>query len=104
MMSELEYTNNRFEHNYDIMEYFYFMKSPWATYKEDFKNQLLEVIIQIPKEQAKYFKLKKFLPSQKIIGEDEFDDPIFEDIGDTPKYIKLIEKHHQRITRNQRIQ
>ena len=71
MISELEQTKKKFEHNIDIMEYFYFMQSPWATYKENFKNHLKEVIVQIPKEQAKYFKLKKFLPSQKIISEDE---------------------------------
>ncbi len=32
-----------------------------------------------------------------VIGEDEFGDPIFEDIGDTPKFLNLINKHHQRL-------
>ncbi|MCK5647801.1 MAG: hypothetical protein KAI22_02890 [Gammaproteobacteria bacterium] len=45
-----------------------------------------------------------YVKGSKIIGEDEFDEPIFEDIGDTPKYIKLIEKHHQRINQEQRLQ
>jgi predicted DNA-binding transcriptional regulator YafY len=71
MMSDLSYSGNTFEHNIDIMDYFYFMQSPWAIYQDNFRQNLIEVIVQIPKEQAKYFKLKKFLPSQKILSEDK---------------------------------
>ena len=71
MIEALYYTGQTFNHNHDIMEFIYDMQSPWATYKENFKQELKEIIVQIPKEQAKYFKLKKFLPSQKILHEDE---------------------------------
>ena len=70
MIEDLQYTGNDFVHDKDIMEFIYYMQSPWATYKQDFKQHLKEVILTIPKKQAKYFKLKKFLPSQKIIYED----------------------------------
>jgi predicted DNA-binding transcriptional regulator YafY len=72
MMKELSYTGNTFTHNYEFMEFIHSMQSPWATFKPQYKNRLLEVIVEIPKEQAKYFKLKKFMPSQKIL--DEYED------------------------------
>ncbi len=71
LMEELSFTGEVFKHELEMMDFIHFMQSPWATYGENFKNQLQEVIIQIPKNQAKYFKLKKFLPTQKIINEDE---------------------------------
>jgi len=71
MISELCYTGQSFIHNRDMMAFIYHMQSPWATYKENFKHELKEIIVQVPHEQAKYFKLKKFLPSQKILSEDE---------------------------------
>jgi predicted DNA-binding transcriptional regulator YafY len=72
MMQELSYTGKTFTHNYEFMEFIHSMQSPWATFKPQYKNTLIEVIVEIPKEQAKYFKLKKFMPSQKIL--DEYED------------------------------
>jgi predicted DNA-binding transcriptional regulator YafY len=71
MISDIKYTGNTFTYDKDLMEFISFMQSPWATYKSNFKEHLKEVIFTIPKAQAKYFKLKKFLPSQKIIDEDD---------------------------------
>ena len=45
-----------------------------------------------------------YVQGSRIIGEDEFGDPLYEDIGDTPKYIKLIEKHHQQAAAKKVIQ
>jgi len=71
MIEDLQYTGQSFNHDREMMEFIYHMQSPWATYKENFKHELKEIIVQVPHEQAKYFKLKKFLPSQKILSEDE---------------------------------
>ncbi len=71
LIDEIVETGNTFLIDKDIMDFIHYMQSPWATYKENFRNHLKEVIITIPKEQAKYFKLKKFLPSQKIVNENE---------------------------------
>ncbi len=71
LISEIEETKNSFQIDKDMMDFIYYMQSPWATYKKNFRNYLKEVIIQFPKEQAKYFKLKKFMPSQKILNEDD---------------------------------
>ncbi len=53
------------------MNFIHYVQSPWGTYKPNFKEHLKEVVIEVPKEQAKYFKLKKFFPSQKILSEDD---------------------------------
>lgn len=34
-----------------------------------------------------------YVKGQKVIGEDECGDPIFEDIGPTPRFIELSRKH-----------
>lgn len=70
MISQLAYTGKTFTRNYEMLDFIAHMQSPWATYSENFRNNLQEIILQIPKNQAKYFKLKKFLPTQKILEED----------------------------------
>lgn len=34
-----------------------------------------------------------YVPGKKVIREDEFGDPIYEDAGLTPKYLELVKKH-----------
>lgn len=34
-----------------------------------------------------------YVPGNKVIREDEFGDPIYEDAGLTPKYLELVKKH-----------
>ena len=34
-----------------------------------------------------------YVPGKKVIREDEFGDPIYEDAGLTPKYLELVQKH-----------
>lgn len=69
MIEHIEETGKTFFQTKDLMDFIEFIQSPWATYKPNFKAHLKEVIIEIQKAQAKYFKLKKFFPTQKIIEE-----------------------------------
>lgn len=34
-----------------------------------------------------------YVPGGKVIREDEFGDPVYEDAGLTPKYLELVKKH-----------
>ena len=70
LIDKLAYTGNFFYHHPEIMDFIHYAQSPWAIYRPNFKDYLQEIILEIPKEQAKYFKLKKFFPSQKILSED----------------------------------
>lgn len=71
LIKKIEFTNKYFHYNYDLLEFINQMQTPWAVYRENWKNILIDVLLLIPKKQAKYFKLKKFMPSQEIISEDE---------------------------------
>jgi hypothetical protein len=52
-------------------------------------NQLLNSALQSFEEALPY------IPGSKVSAEDEMGDPMYEDIGDTPRYLTLIEKHRQ---------
>jgi len=68
-IGQVEYTNKTFTKNRNFSEFIHSLQTPWALYVPDFKQHLVEVVVQINKPHAKYFKLKKFLPSQSIIEE-----------------------------------
>lgn len=70
-IGQVEYTNKTFTKNRDFSEFIHTLQTPWAMYVPDFKQHLIEVILQIDKPHAKYFKLKKFLPSQTIVNESD---------------------------------
>jgi predicted DNA-binding transcriptional regulator YafY len=42
------------------------MQTPFSTYKPQFRLHLIDVIVEVDKSKARFFKAKKFLPSQKI--------------------------------------
>lgn len=66
LIESFSYTKKTFEIDYDFLDFLFFMQSPWAVYQKDFKSKLIEVRLEIQSPQAKYFKLKKFLPTQNI--------------------------------------
>ena len=37
-----------------------------------------------------------YVPGQKVIGEDEFGDPIYEDVGPTPRFLELARSYLER--------
>jgi hypothetical protein len=39
-----------------------------------------------------------YVPGERIISEDEFGDPLYEDVGETPRFIELTRKHLSRLT------
>jgi len=47
------------------------MQTPWAKYSFNYKEHLMEVIVEVSETKAQHFKAKKYLPSQKIIEEKE---------------------------------
>jgi len=69
LIESIEYTGNSFLYNHNLLEFIDSIQTPWAKFKENWKEKLIDVVLIIPKEQAKYFRLKKFLPSQTIIKE-----------------------------------
>jgi hypothetical protein len=51
---------NSFFYNYSGLK----LQSPFPKYTPNFRKHLLEVKVKISKEKARFFKSKKFFPSQ----------------------------------------
>ncbi len=69
LIESIEYTGKEFFYNHNLLEFIDAIQTPWAVYKDNWKDCMVDVVLVIPKAQAKYFKLKKFLPSQEITKE-----------------------------------
>ena len=71
MISDIKFSGREFRRDPNYLDFLDFMHSPWANYRPDFRQKLFKVKVQIPKEQSKYFKLKKFYPTQEILCEND---------------------------------
>ena len=70
-IKSVELQKEQFHHNPDIKEFIKHLQTPFPLYKPQFREHLIKVIVQVDEEKAKYFKLKKYLPSQNIDKENE---------------------------------
>jgi predicted DNA-binding transcriptional regulator YafY len=64
-------TGRNFHQNREITSFIKDMQTPWAKYACNYKEHLIEVIVEISAIKAQHFKAKKHLPSQKIVEEKE---------------------------------
>jgi len=56
-----------FHHNPDIVDFVKTIQTPYPKYTPSFRRYLIEVVVEVSPHKAKYFKMKQFLPSQKIV-------------------------------------
>ncbi len=56
-----------FHINPDIEEFIKHMQTPFSKYRPGFRNHLIDVVVEVESEKAKFFKAKHFLPSQRVI-------------------------------------
>ncbi len=70
-IESVELKKETFYHDYDIKEFIKHIQTPFSRYTPQFKNHLIKVVLKVEKPKAKFFKLKKHLPSQKLIEERE---------------------------------
>jgi predicted DNA-binding transcriptional regulator YafY len=66
-IQSIELQSNTFHKNYNIVDFIEHIQTPRPKYSEDFKNNLVEVVLEVEKTRAKHFKAKKHMPSQKEI-------------------------------------
>ena len=66
-IKEITNSSKGFHKNRDIEDFIKFMQTPFAIYKKGFREQLIDIIVEVHKDKAFYFRSKKFLKSQKII-------------------------------------
>ncbi|WP_121628768.1 WYL domain-containing protein [Poseidonibacter antarcticus] len=71
-MSKIKNAKNlgkRFTINKEIEQFIKDIQTPFSKYQVDYKSKLIDITIQVSKEKAYFFKVKKYLISQEIINE-----------------------------------
>ncbi len=58
-------TSKTFQKNPEISQFIKDMQTPFATYRQNYRNYLIEVKLVVAKEKAYFFKAKKHLKSQQ---------------------------------------
>ena len=64
-IKSVELQKEQFHHNPDIKDFIKQLQTPFPLYKPQFREHLIDVVINVHKDRAKFFRLKKYLPSQK---------------------------------------
>lgn len=68
-IESVELKKETFYHDYDIKEFIKHIQTPFSRYTPQFKNHLIKIVVKVDRAKAKFFKLKKHFPSQKILEE-----------------------------------
>ena len=99
---DITFTQKEFHQKREIAQFIKDMQSPMARYQPNYREALIKVVLEVAPKKANHFKLKKHLPSQKILEEKEDGSLLleytitqFEEIEDLIKrwipHIKVIE-------------
>ena len=70
-IEDLESTGKSFHQNREIASFIKDMQTPMAKYTPNYREHLIEVLVEVDVSRARHFKAKKYLPSQKIVEEKE---------------------------------
>ena len=66
-IQEIKLHTKTFHLNPDIESFIKELQTPFPKYTPNYRTHMIEVLVEIDSKKAKFFKLKRFLPSQKII-------------------------------------
>jgi predicted DNA-binding transcriptional regulator YafY len=64
-IQEIRMHSKSFHTNPDIESFIKNMQTPFSKYTPGFRKYLINVVVEVDSQKAKFFKAKKFLPSQK---------------------------------------
>ena len=70
-ITNIQIHTKTFHTNLDIEEFIKSMQTPFSLYRPNFRTHLVDVIVEVSKDKARFFKVKKHLPSQKEIEQKE---------------------------------
>jgi predicted DNA-binding transcriptional regulator YafY len=60
-------TGRNFHQNREIASFIRDMQTPFSRYTPNFKQHLIQVVVEVNSEKAGYFKAKQYLPSQTLL-------------------------------------
>ncbi len=65
-ISNLTIRNEEFYYDIDIQNFVSDIQTPFSKYTDNYKNNMVDVVVEVDATKAHFFELKKFLPSQTI--------------------------------------
>jgi len=71
LIQEISYTKKSFYPQKDIQKFITQIQTPWAVFRKDNPKHLIEVRLRANTKIRRFFKFKKYLPSQEIVAEFE---------------------------------
>ncbi len=66
-IQEIKLHTKTFHLNPDIESFIKELQTPFPKYTPNYRTHMIEVLVEVDSKKARFFKLKKFLPSQKIV-------------------------------------
>jgi len=66
-IQEIKLNTKTFHLNPDIESFIKELQTPFPKYTPNYRTHMTEVLVEVDSKKARFFKLKKFLPSQKIV-------------------------------------
>ena len=66
-IQEIKLHAKTFHLNPDIESFIKELQTPFPKYTTSYRTHMIEVLVEVDSKKARFFKLKKFLPSQKVI-------------------------------------
>ena len=70
-IKEVELHTKTFHTNFDIEDFIKELQTPFPEYKPNFRSHMVDVVVEVSEEKARFFKLKKHLPSQRTVQQKE---------------------------------
>jgi predicted DNA-binding transcriptional regulator YafY len=70
-IESIELLKEQFHHDPDIKDFIKNLQTPFPKYQYPFRENQVKVELHVDKSKAKFFKLKKHLPSQEIKENDD---------------------------------
>lgn len=66
-IKKIKLHSKTFHINLDIESFIKEVQTPFSKYTPNYRNYMIEVLVEVDNKKAKFFKLKKFLSSQKTV-------------------------------------
>lgn len=66
-IKNIEVSNKSFHKDQEIEDFIKSMQTPFSYFQRGYKQKMVDVLLEVHPNKAKYFEIKKFLPSQEIV-------------------------------------
>lgn len=65
-ITSIKELGSKFTKNHEIVEFIDDIQTPFSQYSQGYKAKLIDVIVEVSKKKANFFRTKQYMPSQKV--------------------------------------